>query len=156
MRQSKNNKKKAKIPSKKTNPDIKKFIDFFWDAAQKIRGEKPVITHGKDGNLTKLALQKLTLTQLEQLAVWFLETKRDLSLTIGAMLSRRVFEDLKRDIERPNFFKEIDAIYSRYYSSNNLAAKLKDAFKPFNFKQICEIQESVARAERFMKRGLRQ
>lgn len=153
MRESKNNKKGAEILFKKTNPDIKKFIDFFWEAAQRIRGIKPVITHGKDGSLTKLALQKLTLSQLEQLAVWFLETKRDLSLTIGAMLSRRVFEDLKRDMERQNFFKEIDAIYSKYYSLNNLTVKLKDAFKPFTFKQICEIQESVARVERFMKRG---
>lgn len=150
-------KKKKAVAQKKGNPDIKKFIDFFFEAAQKIKKTKPVITHGKDGVLTKLALNKLSLTQLEQLALWFLTKKQNLSLTIGAMLSRRVLDGLKQDMERPDFFKEIDEIYGQYFISagrGSFAEKLEKKFRPFNSRQITEIQEQVARLERLVKRGV--
>lgn len=150
-------KKKKAVARKKGNPDIKKFIDFFFEATQKIKKIKPVITHGKDGVLTKLALNKLSLSQLEQLALWFLTKKQGLSLTIGAMLSRRVLDSLKYDMERPNFFKEIDIVYEQYFRSagrGGFAAKLEEKFRPFNSWQITEIQEQVARLERLVKRGV--
>jgi len=149
--------KKEIIVKKKGNPDIKKFIDFFFEAAQKIKKTKPVITHGKDGVLTKLALNKLSLSQMEQLALWFFTKKQGLSLTIGAMLSRKVLDGLKYDMERPDFFKEIDAIYSEYFKSasdNGFAAKLEEKFRPFNSRQITEMQEQIARLERLVKRGI--
>lgn len=141
----------------KGNSDIKKFIDFFFDAVQKIKKIKPEITHGKDGFLTKLALNKLSLSQLEQLALWFLIKKQGLSLTIGAMLSYKVLDSLKRDMERHDFFKEIDMIYAQYFrntATGDFAKKLENKFKPFNSIQITEMQEQIARLEHLVKRGI--
>lgn len=148
--------KKKAVVKKKGNPDIKKFIDFFFEAAQKIKKTKPLITHGKDGVLTKLALNKLSLSQLEQLALWFLTKKQGLSLTIGAMLSKRVLDGLKQDMERLDFFKEIDAIYAGYFrgAGYGFAKKLEEKFRPFDSRQITEMQEQVARFERLVKRGV--
>ena len=98
-----------------TNPDVKIFIDFFNNAAIKIREQKPHFIHGKDGKMVKLALGKMTREQLEQLAIWFLEEKRGLGPTIGAMLSRSVLETLRADMNRPGFWAELDAIYNKYF-----------------------------------------
>lgn len=149
--------KKKAVVKKKGNPDIKKFIDFFFEAAQKIKKTKPLITHGKDGVLTKLALNKLSLSQLEQLALWFLTKKQGLSLTIGAMLSKRVLDGLKQDMGRPDFFKEIDEIYTQYFrnaAGYGFAKKLEEKFRPFDSRQITEMQEQIARFERLVKRGI--
>jgi len=96
--------------------DIKEFIDFFHDAAQKIRGEKPRFVRGKDGKLVQEALKKFSRQQLEMLAVWFLHKKRKMSLSIGAMLSKAVTEELERTIQNPSFWKELDSIHEKYYS----------------------------------------
>lgn len=95
--------------------NIKIFIDFFHDASLKIRKEKPSFTRGKDGNLVKLALNKLSESQLEMLAVWFLAKKPKLKPTIGAMLSNAVLEELMRKIKDPNFWKELDEIYEKNF-----------------------------------------
>ena len=131
-----------------TNPDIKIFIDFFHNAAQKVRGEKPKFVHGKDGKLVKLALTRISEQQLEQLALWFLEKKRALTTTIGAMLSGSVLQTLQDDMKSPNFWKELDAIYDSHYPRPDFAKELLKKFKPFTDKQVAEIQEEVSRLER--------
>ena len=98
--------------------DIKKFIDFFHDAALKVRKEKPKFTRGKDGNLIKLALKKFSRQQLEMLALWFLEKKRKVSPSIGAMLSNVMMEELEKKIKNPSFWKDLDKIHEKYYKQN--------------------------------------
>ena len=131
-------------PSKPRNPDIKRFIDFFCEACHRIRNEKPIITRGKDGRLVKLALKKLSESQLEQLALWFLEKKKTLSATIGAMLSKKVLESLRSDMNRYDFWKEINGIYDKHYPRPDFTKELTKRFKPFTYQQITEIQEEVS------------
>jgi hypothetical protein len=95
--------------------DIKLFIDFFHDATKRIRNEKALFVRGKDGNLVKLALNVFSRPQLEMLALWFLAHKTKMQATIGAMLSRAVMEELEKQIARPSFWKDVDAIYDRYF-----------------------------------------
>ena len=128
--------------------DIKSFIDFFHNASLKIRGEKAVITRGKDGNLAKLALKRLSLNQLEQLTLWFLTKKGGLKPTIGAMLSKKVLETLKKDMNRPDFWKEISRIYDKYFPASDLSKELAKKLKPFSYRQIAEIAEETSRIER--------
>ena len=97
--------------------DIKKFIDFFHDACVKIRKEKPIFIRGKDGSLVKSAFKIFSRQQLEMLAIWFLEKKRKLSPTIGAMLSEIMKEELDRKIKNSNFWKELDLIHEKYFRS---------------------------------------
>ncbi|KKS95135.1 hypothetical protein A3B05_03360 [Candidatus Giovannonibacteria bacterium RIFCSPLOWO2_01_FULL_43_160] len=95
--------------------DIKIFIDFFNEACLKIRKEKPIFSRGKDGNLVKLALKKFSRQHLEMLAVWFLAKKPKMQLKIGAMLSKSMLEELGRKIKQPNFWKDLDSIFEKYY-----------------------------------------
>lgn len=135
-------------------PNIKRFIDFFHDASLKIRSKKAIITRGKDGNLAKLALKRLSLSQLEQLTLWFLAKKTDLRPTIGAMLSKKVLETLKNDMNRPDFWKEINMIYDKYFPPSDFTKELAKKLKPFSYRQIAEIAEEVSRLERAGKRQL--
>ena len=105
--------------------DIKKFIDFFHDASLKIRNEKPKFVRGKDGNLVKSALKTFSRQQLEMLACWFLEKKPKLSLSLGAMLSKNVLEELERKIKDPNFWKDLDKIHEKYYKQHYDSAEGK-------------------------------
>lgn len=95
--------------------EIKRFIDFFHDTCQKIRQEKAIFERGKDGKLVKLALKKFSRVQLEMLAVWFLAKKPKLRPKIGAMLSKSMLEELERKIQSPNFWKDLDMIFEKYY-----------------------------------------
>ncbi len=150
-KKSKRIKQKQEIV-KKTNPDIKQFIDFFSEACVKIRNEKPRIIHGKDGWLVKYALKKISVSQLEQLSLWFLSKKKGLSPTIGAMLSTTVLDALQSDMDKPNFWKEINEIYDIYYKNPGISDELIKKFSiPFTPGQITEIKEQVARMERMFK-----
>lgn len=146
----KKNKKKEEI-AKKTNPEIKQFIDFFSEACVKIRNEKPKIIHGKDGWLVKHGLKKMSVSQLEELSLWFLSKKKSLSPTIGAMLGTKVLDALQNDMEKPNFWKELNEIYDIYYKNPGISKELIKKFNPFTPKQITEIKEQVARMERVFK-----
>lgn len=95
--------------------DIKAFIDFFHDACLKIRKEKPIFARGKDGNLVKITLKKFSRKQLEMLTVWFLAKKMKLQPKISAMLSKVVMEELERKMKSPAFWKDLDAIFEKYY-----------------------------------------
>lgn len=95
--------------------DIKAFIDFFYDACLKIRKEKPFFERGKDGKLVKNALKKFSRTQLEMLAVWFFGQKPKLAPKIGTMFSKKVMEELERKMKKPDFWKELDSIFEKYY-----------------------------------------
>ena len=95
--------------------DIKAFIDFFYDACQKIREVKAVFERGKDGNLIKMALKKFSRKQLEMLAVWFLAKKPKLQPKIGTMLSKKIMEELERKMKHPDFWKDLDEIFEKHY-----------------------------------------
>ena len=95
--------------------DIKVFIDFFHTATTRVRHEKAVFVRGKDGNLVKLALNIFSRPQLEMLAIWFLAKKEKMQPTIGAMLSKAVIEELEKQLARPSFWKEVDAVYEKYF-----------------------------------------
>lgn len=142
--------KEAKV-LKKTNPEIKQFIDFFSEACVKIRNEKPKIIHGKDGWLVKHGLKKMSVSQLEELSLWFLSKKKSLSPTIGAMLGTKVLDALQNDMEKPNFWKELNEIYDIYYKNPGISKELIKKFNPFTPKQITEIKEQVAKMERAFK-----
>jgi len=108
----------------KNDSNIKVFIDFFHDSCLKIRHEKPLFIRGKDGKLVKLALNKLSRSQLEMLALWFLAKKPKLRATIGAMLSKKVLEELLRKIKEPAFWKELDQIYEKNFPRQEALNKL--------------------------------
>jgi len=115
---------------------IKTFIDFFHDASLKIRKEKPLFIRGKDGNLVKLALNRLSENQLEMLAVWFLAKKPKLAATIGAMLSRAVLEELTRKIKDPYFWKELDEIYEKNFPRQTALENIKEDKRIFNADEL--------------------
>ncbi len=133
------------------NPDIKRFIDFFCEACKRIRKEKPVIVKGKDGRLTKLALKKVSESQLEQLATWHLEKNRHMQATIGAMLAKKSLEILRNDMNRNDFWKEINASYDRHWPRIDYTKELMKKFQPFTYQQITSIAEEVARQERALR-----
>ena len=115
---------------------IKTFIDFFHDASLKIRKEKPLFIRGKNGNLVKLALNRLSENQLEMLAVWFLAKKPKLATTIGAMLSRAVLEELTRKIKDPYFWKELDEIYEKNFPRQTALENIKEDKRIFNADEL--------------------
>lgn len=133
------------------NPDIKRFIDFFCEACKRIRKEKPVVVKGKDGRLTKLALRAVSESQLEQLAIWHLEKNRHMQATIGAMLAKKSLEILRDDMNRNDFWKEINSSYDRHWPRMDYAKELAKKFQPFSYEQINQIAEEVARQERTLR-----
>ena len=142
---------KSDEPSKTRNPDIKRFIDFFCEACKRIRKEKPIITKGKDGWLTKLALKAVSESQLEQLAIWHLEKNRHMQATIGAMLAKKSLEILRDSMNRNDFWKEINSSYDRRWLRVDYAKELAKKFQPFTHQQINQIAEEVARQERSLR-----
>lgn len=133
------------------NPDIKRFIDFFCEACKRIRKEKPMITKGKDGRLAKLALRAVSESQLEQLAIWHLEKNRHMQATIGSMLAKKSLEILRSDMNRNDFWKEINSSYDRHWPRIDYAKELAKKFQPFSYEQINQIAEEVARQERTLR-----
>lgn len=119
--------------------DIKVFIDFFHDASVKIRKEKPIFMRGKDGNLVKLALKKLSESQLEMLAVWFLAKKPKLKPTIGAMLSNTVLEELIKKIKDPHFWRELDEIYENNFPRQIALDTIQEDKRAFSSNELMEL-----------------
>lgn len=141
----------ADEPSKIRNPDIKRFIDFFCEATKRIRRERAMIVRGKDGRLVKLALQKVSESQLEQLAIWHLERNRHMQATIGAMLAQKSLEILRNSMNRSDFWKEINAVYDQHWPRLDYTKMLAVKFQPFTYEQIADIAEDVARQERAIR-----
>lgn len=129
---------------KSTNPDIFRFIDFFVQTGEKILGKKPTIVRGKDGKLVSYGLRHIPVGKLETLAVWFLARKQKLQPLIGTMLSRRVLEELEREMNKSSFWKEIDALMDRYYPRTSVPTM----WQPFTHKDITSMKEEVARIMR--------
>ena len=119
--------------------DIKLFIDFFNDTSVKIRKEKPLFVRGKDGNLVKLALEKLSESQLEMLSLWFLAKKPKLKPAIGTMLSKKVLEELIRKIKEPNFWKELDEIYEKNFPRQIALEGIKEDKRAFSDRDLTEL-----------------
>lgn len=126
------------------NPDIFQFIDFFVKTGEKILGTKPAVVRGKDGRLVALALKKLPVSKLETLAVWFLARKKNLRPLIGTMLSGIVLEELEHEMNKGQFWKDIDALMDTYYPRTT---KIK-LWQPFSHKDINTMKEEIARSMR--------
>lgn len=126
------------------NPDIFRFIDFFVKTGERIIGTKPAVVRGKDGRLVALALKKLPVGKLETLAVWFLARKKNLHPLIGTMLSNVVLEELEREMNKGQFWKDIDTLMDTYYP-RTIKTKL---WQPFSHTDINTIKEEIARATR--------
>ena len=112
--------------------DIKLFIDFFHNSCIKIRKIKPAFQRGMDGMLVKKSLETFSREQLDMLAVWFLANKPKLQPKIGTMFSKKVMEELERKIKEPNFWKDLDVIFEKYYPRQIWLDELKnkdDSFK---------------------------
>ena len=116
--------------------DIKFFIDFFNDASIKIRKEKPQFIRGKDGNLVRLALKKLSESQLEMMVVWFLAKKPKLKPAIGTMLSNKVLDELIRKMKEPNFWKELDEIYEQNFPRQTSLDDIKEDKRAFSDSEL--------------------
>lgn len=124
--------------------DIKQFIDFFHDAALRIRKQKPRIIRGKDGKLVKRALALFSRQQLEMLAVWFLAKKIKLSPTIGAMLSDVVLEELARKIRSSAFWNDLDMFMERYFPRQIDILPLKTKHqKAFSFHDLNNLRQHL-------------
>ncbi len=104
--------------------DIKLFIDFFFDATQKIRKTKAIFIRGKDGTLVERDLKIFSRSQLEMLTVWFLAKKPKLAATIGAMLSNKFIEELKKQLSQSEFWRDLDELYEIYYKKQNTVTKI--------------------------------
>jgi len=86
-------KKKDIVRTKKTNPNIKEFIDWYSNEYQSRLKTKYIITSGaKDGRLIKKLLSVLTIEKLKELAIKFFESKdafiTQSGYTIGAFFSQ--------------------------------------------------------------------
>ena len=139
--------KKATTPPKLVklrNPDIYRFVDFFVQTGEKILGAKPAIIRGKDGQLVSYALRRLPISKLETLAVWFLARKKNLKPLIGTMLSLRVLDELTREMNKSDFWKEIDKLMDQYYPRKETI----QMWKPFTHADITNMKEEVARIMR--------
>jgi len=96
-------KKRAKKPAKKTNPDIKKFIDAFHNGYKETFGEAPHIVDGKDGDLVGKMLRTHKLEFLISLLPYFWRLQDKLidqtGHTIGVFKIRlnKLIELRKRD-----------------------------------------------------------
>ena len=134
-------KKATKPPAKPRNPEIFRFIDFFVKTVEKIHSIKPTVVRGKDGALVSLALRKLPVEKLETLAVWFLARKKNLRPLIGTMLSKKILEELEREMNKPSFWKDIDKLMDDYYPRQ----KTLNMWQPFTHADITNIKEEVAR-----------
>jgi len=142
----KKSKEPAKKPAspKKGNSDIFRFIDFFVKTGEKILGTKPQVIRGKDGRLVALALKKLPVSKLETLAVWFLCNKKKLQPLIGTMLSNVVLEELMREMNKSQFWKDVDALMDQYYPRKETTI----LWQPFTHQDINSMKEEVARTMR--------
>ena len=112
--------------------DIKHFIDYFHNTVQKVRNEKAIFVRGKDGKLVARALTIFSRPQLEMLGLWFLATKSKMSPTIGAMLSDAVLEELERKIKEPHFWKELDTLSQKYFSSADSSYNINESEQFFS------------------------
>lgn len=110
-----------------------------------------MIVRGKDGRLVKLALRKISESQLEQLAIWHLERNRHMQATIGALLAQKSLEILRSSMNRSDFWKEINAVYDQHWPRLDYAKMLAVKFQPFTYEQISDIAEEVAQQERVIR-----
>ncbi|GEM_PF-4290782 len=133
-----------KKATKTRNSDIFRFIDFFVKTGEKIYSTKPTVVRGKDGRLISLALRRLPIEKIETLAVWFLARKKNLRPLIGTMLSKKVLEELEREMNKSSFWKDMDKLMDDYYPRLNTPAM----WQPFTHMDITSMKEEVARSMR--------
>lgn len=57
------------MAKKKANPDVRKFIDWFFKQYQQHLGRKYIVSGGKEGTLVKRLLEQMTLAELKEAAV---------------------------------------------------------------------------------------
>jgi DNA-binding MarR family transcriptional regulator len=102
----------TKIENK--NSDVKKFIDFYYDMAKRIRGIKLKITKADAGNI-KRELKEINKDDLEKMAVYFLARMTKFSPGISTFLSAGIQNALRDKMRnKEDFWKEINSILEFY------------------------------------------
>jgi hypothetical protein len=122
-----------------TSPsDVKVFIDFFFNASQKIQGVKPMIAGGKEGMLIKNKLKHYNLERLQKLAVWYLSDRKQVknqrngefewryryAPSISAMMSSAFFNDILKEEHNPEFLRRFSDIAPRIFGRSPMADKI--------------------------------
>lgn len=86
-------------PKKQASPDVKKFIDFYYEEFKKIFGTPPIIKGGKDGKIVKQLLINIPLDELKSLLVRFFSSDDPFILksgyTLGVFNSDNVLNKLR-------------------------------------------------------------
>ena len=96
------------------NSDVKKFIDFYYEMAKKIRGIKLKITKADAGNI-KRELKEINKDDLEKMAVYFLARMTKFAPGISTFLSAGIQNALRdRMRNKEDFWKEINNILEFY------------------------------------------
>ena len=77
---------------KKTDPRIKRIIDYFHDTCLEIRGFKPIISD-EDAKMVQRRLHRFSEKELQEEIRWFLESEipEKLSCTLAISLSAFAF-----------------------------------------------------------------
>ena len=83
---------KKKVQAFKKNPEIKVFLDFYFQAFKEKFQAEPIIEGGKDGSLLKSLLEKIPLWELKDLLTKFFESDdkwiHESGYTLGAFKSQ--------------------------------------------------------------------
>lgn len=122
-----NNSEEGVVPTPPS--DVKTFIDFFFDASQKIQGVKPMIAGGKEGMLIKNKLKTYDLLRLQKLAVWYLSDRKQVknqrngefewryryAPSISTMMSSAFFNDILKEEKNPEFMRRFSDIAPRLF-----------------------------------------
>jgi len=98
---------------KKTNPDIKKFLDFYHENFLEKFNEKPVIDGGKDGAIVKRLLSTYGLDRLKGLLLAFFKSDYPFILSSGYTIG--VFKSqINKLITNGGKKRKDDIDYSRF------------------------------------------
>jgi hypothetical protein len=123
--------RKVKKESKPTNPDIKTFIDWYFNEHQKRLNQKLVIIGGRDGSLVGSTLKNVSLAELQRRAGIFLESDRSWmsspTYDIPALIKNINAID-KKDAQKDNADRPFD------YPSDNFLRQVREKMARENAK----------------------
>ncbi len=84
--------KPSEPPKKKTNPDVRKFINWWFDKYKQQFGNKYFVSGGKDGKITKALLETYSFDELVELAKDFFNSEDEFvekaGYTIGVFVGQ--------------------------------------------------------------------
>lgn len=123
--------RKVKKETKPTNPDIKTFIDWYFNEHQKRLNQKLVIIGGRDGSLVGSTLKNVSLAELQRRAGIFLESDRSWmsspTYDIPALIKNINAID-KKDAQKDNADRPFD------YPSDNFLRQVREKMARENAK----------------------